>query len=350
MASRWNITKYLLDDAIKRRRMLLGVETGVVREMATIFRDVETELGGKVVAYLGSHDPDTWLTGARQARLLGRLQTSINEAFPKLERTVQSVVREQAQAEAELIMDRLSDAVKQLPEDIPVYKPSTEQLRKLATHGLPKDVTGEMQALDQTIADLKPAAQKRLKRAMQEAVVRGDGAQKIAANVKRALRVTQNEANTLARTMIQRVSNDSARLSYARNQHLVREVQWMATLDKLTCLQCGSQDGRTFERENAPVLPAHYNCRCFLAAVVASWRQLGIPPEKANDDIRRLFDGKPAPRQTYQSWLREQPAATQKTILGESRYRAYSKDAAQIDDFATDRRVLTVEEWKEKAA
>lgn len=350
MARSWNITQLLLDDAIKRRRLLLGVENGVAREMATVFRDVETELAGKIVAYLGSEDPDTWLTAARRARIMEQLQSEINDAFPRLRRTVDRALREQAAAEAELVVARLRDAAGQLPEDIPIYRPSSAQLLKLVENGLPRDVTGRMQQIDETISSLKPAAKRRVERAFRDAVVRGDGAGRIAAAVRDAMGVTKNQATVFARTMIQRVANDSARLAYARNAHLVKSLQWMATLDKRTCLQCAQGDGKVYENGDAPVLPAHYLCRCFLAPVVKSWRELGIPAEKANEDIRRLFDGKPASRVTYQTWLREQPAATQKQILGEARYRAWSSDSAKLDDFATDRRVLTVAEYREKAA
>lgn len=349
----WNITRRLVDDAIKQHRLLINVENGVVREMATIFREVETELAGKVVKYLGDVDPDTWLTGARRARILRDLQSTINDAFPRLNRTVAKVLREQTTAEADVLVRRLEQATAQLPEDISVFRPSVKQLRELTTNALPKNVGAGVQPVAERMADLEPAAQARLKRAFQEGVVRGDGAARIASGVRKAVgakSITARQATVWARTQIQRVANDSARMVYQQNAHLVPRVQWMATLDKRTCLLCGSKDGKLFPVNEAPVLPAHPQCRCFLAPVVASWRQMGIPGDRATPEIRRLFDGQPAPRQHYQTWLREQPATTQRQVLGRTRYDAYKQDGAALDDFSTDRRVLTVAEYKERAA
>lgn len=350
MARSWNITQRLLDQALRHRRLLLLVENRVVRDMAAVFRDAERDLAGRIVALLGDRDPDAWLTGARQARLLAQLQAELNETYQTLHRTVNGALKEQAKAEADIVLGRLDAALAQLPEDIPVFRPSARQLEQLVTHGLPKDTTGEMQQLDETIEGLKPAAQKRLNRAFQGSVIQGDGSAKIARSVSHALGVSQNEAVRLARTMIQRVSNDAARLAYSENQHLVGSTQWMASLDDRTCALCGANDGRIYDVSEMPILPAHYLCRCFLAPVVKSWRELGIPASKANDDIRRLFDGEPAARETYAEWLDRQPAGTQKEILGAARYEAYRDGSAKIDDFATDRRVLTVAEWKERAA
>lgn len=346
----WNVTKKLVDETIRRRRLLIGVENQVVRDVATVFRDVERDLARVIVDYLGSHDPDTWLTGARRARLLGLLQKELNANYPRLQRTVDGALKEVAKAEADLIGDRLAVATGQLPEEIPVFRPSTEQLEALARNTWPKDLGEGVRQVAESMNDLTPAAQARLKRALMDGVLRGDGTAKIASAVKAATDVSMREAIVYARTRVQQVANDAARLAYARNDHLVKGVQWMATLDKRTCLQCAAQDGKVFPNGEEPPLPAHPQCRCFYGPVVKSWRELGIPADKANADIRRMFDGKPAERETYGSWLREQPAETQRAILGASRYDAYRKDGAALDDFATDRRVLTVTEWKERAA
>lgn len=348
-----SINETLLSKTIKSRRMLVNVENGVVRQILTSLARVETEMAGKVVGYLGSVDPDTWLTAARQARILGDLQKTLNATFPRLERSVEKALGEYAEVESAMLTDRLRQAMAQLPEHIPVYRPPLKMIEEVASNFLPKDPSAGMLPVAEKLEDLKPTILRRLKREFTDAVARGDGAREIASTVRKVVgkdSITAHEARVWGRTQVQRVANDVARAHYYRNRHIAPRVQYVATLDKRTCLQCGGLDGKVYANGEAPVIPVHPQCRCFTTPVVASWRELGIPPQKATPEIRRLFNGRPAQRIGYGKWFREQPAATKRSILGASRYEDWRSGRVKFDDFSTDRRVLTVDEYRERAA
>jgi SPP1 gp7 family putative phage head morphogenesis protein len=349
----WTINERMLNDMILRRRWLVNVENDAARRIAIILRELEQELAGRIVTYLGSEDPATWLTAARQSRILGDLQSSINDLFPRLQRDVESMVRDVAGVEADALAARLGDALAQLPENLPIFRVPENMLLKVVTNYLPRNASKGVLPMVERLDRLAPQTGQRVARAFQTAVARGDGSAKIAAEVRKIIgpnSITAHEAAALARTQMQRVAGDVARDFYHRNADVVGTVIDVAALDKRTCLQCAALDGKTYANGTEPPSPFHMQCRCFYAPGVKSWRQLGIRKDQATPEIRRLFDGKPPERQTYTDWLKGQDDGVQKQILGASRFDAYSAGKAGVADFATDRRILTVNEWRVRSA
>lgn len=46
-----------------------------------------------------------------------------------------------------------------------------------------------------------------------------------------------------------------------------KKVMYNAILDNSTCDECSSRDGREYDKDSAPSLPAHTNCRCFYSPI-----------------------------------------------------------------------------------
>lgn len=80
---------------------------------------------------------------------------------------------------------------------------------------------------------------------------------------------------------------------YWENRHLLRGVQWSATLDMKTCEECQKLDGQIWYYEgepniaDMPSLPHHPHCRCCKIPV-----------------LREDIDPEPAPVKTYEEWLK----------------------------------------------
>ena len=349
----WTANELLRDMLIRQRRWLVNVENGLSLQVLRQLQRLEQELAGKIVTLLASEDPQTWLTGARQARILADMQVSINEMFARAQDGVEATISEAAKAEADVLRSRLAVALAKLPEAMPIYSVPQKMLAEVVQNYLPQNPAAGAKPVIDRLSGLSAAAGKRVQRVFADAVARGDGAEAVARAVRRAIgpkSITAHEATVLARTQLQRVANDVSRTFYHQNRDIVTKVQVLETLDKRTCLQCAQLHGRVFPIDEAPVHPLHPQCRGFTTPVVGSWRALGIPPDKATPEIRRLFDGKPAPVQGYEDWLRGQSDAVQRQVLGASRFDEWSKGKAELADFATDRRVLTVEEYRRRAA
>lgn len=125
---------------------------------------------------------------------------------------------------------------------------------------------------------------------------------------------------TIARTETHRAYRSATQRVMDDNKHLLKGWRWSAAKSSRTCAACLALDGRIFDTD-VP-MRAHPNCRCSLAPVTKSWKDLGY-------DI-------PEPlivRESGDAWLKRQPAAVQRDILGPAAQAQYASGAVQLDDF-----------------
>ena len=139
MAGSDNINQRLTNAAIRNRRALVNVENYTARTILNRLTKLEKELAGEVVTFLGGSDPDTWLTGARQARVLKAVGDSISEIFPGLERDLERQLLDVAGAEADGLLERYRAATMKLPEAIPIFKVPASFVEEAATNFLPRN-------------------------------------------------------------------------------------------------------------------------------------------------------------------------------------------------------------------
>lgn len=193
--------------------------------------------------------------------------------------------------------------------------------------------------------------QQKIIAAIRQGFVEGESIPEIVRRLRgtRALRYTngimqasRRGAETLARTIINHISNTAALETYRANADLVKEVEWLATLDRATCPICGALDGTTWPTGDSHALPpAHPGCRCAITPVLASWEALGIsnPPES----VRASMNGEVPGATTYEDWLRRQGAAFQDDVLGPSR-GAMFRAGKPLDSMIDRGKLLTLEE------
>lgn len=128
-----------------------------------------------------------------------------------------------------------------------------------------------------------------------------------------------------------RIANQAALLTYQRNHHAVRAIQWTATLSGQTCLVCASLHRRVWTDWNkvkVPVVASHATCRCVLLPVIKTADDLGL-----SSDLRGVLDGRPAAALTYADWFALQDETFQREILGPTRYTLYRQRKAALSDF-----------------
>ena len=126
-----------------------------------------------------------------------------------------------------------------------------------------------------------------------EGVRTGESPEKIARRIRKDFGSTAYEAKRLVNTEMARVASEAA-LEVYRNSGVVKKVMWMATLETNTCEYCGNLDGKKFEIDDIPKIPAHPNCRCCYVPVID-----GYEPKKrvVNDKSTDSIDYK-----TYNQW------------------------------------------------
>ena len=107
-----------------------------------------------------------------------------------------------------------------------------------------------------------------LKEEMTQMVIRGESSKKIASRVATRLDVNRKNAERLIRTEHAYVMNEASKKVYEELE--LEKYEFLATLDKRTCKDCGKLDGKIFNTKDAKAgfnyPPLHPNDRCTTVA------------------------------------------------------------------------------------
>lgn len=161
----------------------------------------------------------------------------------------------------------------------------------------------------------------------------------------------RRQTNAMVRTAIQHVAQTARSEVWSRNARLVKEYQWVSTLDARTTAQCQSLDGQRFEVDSGPLPPLHINCRSVTIPVIS-----GIDLSAGRTRAARGAEGGEtvSGRLTYFQWLKQQPAWFQDDALGATRGKLFRNGGLSAEEFARlnlDKNFapLTLEEMRQKA-
>jgi SPP1 gp7 family putative phage head morphogenesis protein len=143
------------------------------------------------------------------------------------------------------------------------------------------------------------------------------------------------ERNT--RTYLQSMSSMTRDSLFKKNESLFSGYQYLATLDRRTCLVCANYDGKVFSKmEDVPRTPIHYNCRCVVVPVV---KDINI------EDTRSSENGYVDANMTFNDWLNTQSVDVQKEVLGKGRFEIFQK-THKIEQFVDNGQVLALKDLK----
>jgi hypothetical protein len=97
--------------------------------------------------------------------------------------------------------------------------------------------------------------------------------------------------------------------TYLANDNIVKGWVWHAELGS-ACLACTAEHGTVHELSET--LDGHHNCRCAPIPQTVTYADLGL-------DIPETVE----PTQSGEDWFNEQPAATQRELMGPAKYEAW---------------------------
>jgi hypothetical protein len=174
---------------------------------------------------------------------------------------------------------------------------------------------------------------------------------------------------SFVRTSVMSVINDTRLKVFGENRDLFRGIQWRTLLDFRVCPMCRPRDGAIWDIDGSPVNevakkfpfrtpPIHFNDRCILLPIMASWESLVSKRggnakiaqvlDKMSERTRSSMDGEVPDTLTFTEWLRikdESDPSRVEVMLGKSRYKLWKSGRMSLDDFLDDRgRVLRLEE------
>lgn len=204
--------------------------------------------------------------------------------------------------------------------------------------------------LSDLFATYGPAATREARQVLTNAVVLGWGADKTARAFRdRVTGMPARRAELIARTELHRVYRSTSRDVYQANQDVLTGWVWLAKLDTRTCATCIIMSGTM--HSVGETLDGHPRCRCVMVPITGPWQ--AIDP--------RLGELKNTTAQvpTGADWLKAQPPATQKAVLGATKYDLYRRGQIDLPDlvkrdsspeWGTMRREATVAEARAAAS
>ena len=160
-------------------------------------------------------------------------------------------------------------------------------------------------------------------------------------------KLANHQIQTIVRTSVNQVTNQASQAVYAANKKVSPKYEYVATLDSRTSAICQRLDGQTFDYNNGPTPPQHFNCRSTTVPVVdfdglqKKYPNLEKPPA-TQFDTRPSATGRVPQGTTYGNWLLNQDRKLQaKTLGSEGKVRIFKKLAkSQVSGQAALRKMI----------
>lgn len=128
--------------------------------------------------------------------------------------------------------------------------------------------------------NIKAADQRRIEQQVQMGFLQGETIPQISKRLRdQALATTTRNAEALARTAVNHVSQNARAEVWNQNKDVLDGLRWTATLDGRTTEICMSRDGTVYPHDpKSPKPPAHFQCRSLLVAVIDGIALVGDRP------------------------------------------------------------------------
>lgn len=347
-----SVNEDIADAFTSHRGWLLRYELSTVRDLQ---REYDTHVGPlwDRIEELRKAAVKATLTDAERAEL-GELGLALDDAIQAFRQTAAPFLDEAVRAAADVSrVASAEDVAKNLPPELSAGFRKVAQVDQIiAALG---DVGGPRWStvLESSLFEHR----NRVQAVLLQAASTGASMPKIARSLKQLTKIKETykgRFTNIARTEMQRVSNEAARQTFAANQDVIKAIQYLATLDSRTCPICGPTHNRvyTYDQQGvprdadgnaAPDLPRHPRCRCFYSPVTRSWEELGLGRSPG-------LTGKPAPETSYPQWFRRQSTATQEDILGPGRYNLWKSGAVALEELSVGDRLLTLADLRARIA
>jgi SPP1 gp7 family putative phage head morphogenesis protein len=339
-----NISDRLASELMSHSIDLGRFESHEREVLLRIFRDLETE----IVEQLTRIDPTapTLSTYQRQRaeKLLSVVRQPLRENYTQMARTEAKDLKQLAIQEAALMQTLGAEVV----------------VDGLFSVGVP---TATLRAMvDDLVIQGKPLrrwwstqAQTTLTRygdTVRAGVLKGDSINEMV----RALRGTRERhftdgvfgqsrraITTLVRTSVQSVANEARLATFKANADVLKGTEWLTALDAVVCPICRpySEQAWTLEGKRLPGTerafpgppPLHPNCRCHLLPVIrpvaslakAKGTRFEAAVQALDPEKKAALDGRLAEDVSMSTWLKTQPAAVQRKLLGPEPWKRWQQ-------------------------
>ena len=340
------LNKVLFDDTIE---LHLDMERVAIESRATIVKllqNLEKELIAKVT------DGVTDWSKARIAKQLSEADAIIRQYYDDAAGIARDTTTSVAQVSASATATSLSAAVGgQVAIGV---LPTASYLETLAGNTI---IQGAVQA-DWWERQAGDTAFK-FQSAVRQGLVGAETTPQIVKRVRDVMDLSKRNAETLVHTSVQSVANTTREKVMQDNSYAVAANEYSSSLDRKTCLVCGSLDGLRWENvTNKPIGHSvryspptrHWRCRCSMVPVLKTWAELGINMDELPDGTRASMEGQVSDKD-FESWLKRKtetdPTFADRT-LGKGRAELWRNGKITMDQMISGGQPLTLSELRKK--
>jgi SPP1 gp7 family putative phage head morphogenesis protein len=302
------------DTLIGNQVDLLKLEGTVRTDVLAVLKELETD----IVKRLNAVDPTapalTVYQQTRLEKLLKQVQKVTGSSFAKARRVTNATLEQLAALESGLVSGAYDVA---LGTSLGVPTLNRQILQEIVKDGLIQGAPSSEWWAKQAANTLDS-----FRREMRMGVLAGESIGQLTTRVRKIMDVTRRQAEALARTSVQSISNLARLRTYQENAHLLNGIQWISTLDSRTTDICKGLDGLMWDTELQPIghdtsFPgptAHWNCRSTQVPITKSWDQLRTSSsakakafakkaDQAGSGARSALDGTIPASLNYEEWL-----------------------------------------------
>lgn len=314
------------DATIRHMLYMEGLKTRVANEiLAFLDKEVIPDLKDQLAIRIEKHMKGKQTT-ARLEAMIAQFEKIIKD-FQNINIKVQGELFDIALYEADFQLNMLKQ---ETPVNLNYVLPPPEIVAKAITD---KPFDGRL--LGQWFESIGQATQQKLASEIRRGITEGQTTQQIVKRVTDGgfLDTTRAQTNTVVRTAIQHTVSVTRDELFQANADLIKGLKYVATLDSRTSDLCKSRDGKVYDLDKAPPLPAHPNCRSSYTPILKSFRELGIDIDEATASTRASMNGQVPSDITYGQWLKGQSVSVQNDALGVTKATLFRKGDLPLDRF-----------------
>lgn len=322
-------------------RLAAGEQAKINRQMLDIAREIERRLKtGK---------PLTDYQGKRLDRAIAELQNLVKITGPNL--------RDLADIEAAFVRQSFVNV------SIDATLPGASILDRIANASLIQGAT-----IGQWFSKIREQIAFDIERTVKTGVSLGDTNAQIARAIigdpgstkgPEAFPRGRRDAIAVTRTAVQTIANEARLATFEANSDLIKEVQWISTLDSRTSDICIARaglvwtlpdfkpKGHKIEWQGPP--PAHWSCRSTVIPITKTFRDMGLDIEEVPATTRASMDGQVAADLTFSDWLASKPPEFADEMLGKGRAKLWRDGKITLQDLLNAQgQPLTLQQLKER--
>lgn len=347
------VNEKLAAEAVRRRIMLLRYGNQEAQDLLTLLRKANPRIAAAMLEGLEGMTA-TNTTPARLRALSRLVLNETTDAYTAILKRLNGDMEDFGTSEAAYHADTLRNAIPKAVLKLLDTEVKATTWQQVLASVSSRAVMGS--TLDQWFSTKLPQElATNLVSSLQQGVIQGVPTTQLVAQVRKGGAWANHERNlaTVTHTAINFIAADARELTRKANDDLIKERQWLSTLDNKTSTICIVRDGLRYTA-STPVKPIdheipygagpgkiHMRCRSTETWVIKSFRELGLDVDELDAGTRASMNGEVPASMNYLQWLQEKATPrVQEEVLGVTRADMLRAGKYRTEDFFDDGKMI----------